>query len=146
MRRNSRFNVAQFAHQFFIDMQAACGIYNDGIVIHAVCFSHCFFGNFHRRYLVTKRKYRNIKLRAQNFQLFYSCRAVNVGRNQHGVLAFFAQHIGKFAGRGGFTCALQAYQHNNRRRFRRNCKFALCAAKQFGKFFINNFYNLLAGC
>ena len=88
-RADSRLNACKFSHQFFIDMQTACGIDDQGIIIMAPGDSKGIFADVHRVLLRLRRMHGHINPFAEHPQLLNSCRPVHVSRHQIRAATFF---------------------------------------------------------
>ena len=112
---NFRLDGLQLLHQFLVNVQTTSRIDDDNIVGMRVGKSNGTLGNRHRISSRLHRKHRKVQLLTQYLQLFYSRRAVNIRCDQYRTLALLLERKPKLSGRSGFTCALQAHHHDDRR-------------------------------
>jgi hypothetical protein len=101
----------EFRHKFFIYFLPARSVNNNHIPAPAVGILDRRQAYCDRFMLITHAEYRQVKLSAEHFQLFYSCRTVDVRRGHERPSALFAQKISQLGGGGCFTGAVQANHH-----------------------------------
>ncbi len=138
--------VLDFAHQRFINRQAAGGVHQQHV-------EEMFAGVVQRRQrdvdrLLVRRtgKPFGARLRRHRFQLFNGGRAIDVaGHRQDFLLAFFDQVFGQLGGGGGFAGALQTGHQDHGRRLGHQIDVADALAHRGGKFFADNADQRLTG-
>ena len=104
-----------------------------------------FFGDFHRRDLVSHREYGHVQLFADDFQLGDGCRTVYVPGHHQRFLPVFPQEVGQFAYRGSLASALEPHQHDHSRRIGRHVQLALGPSQELDQLLMDDFYDILAG-
>ena len=119
----------QLRHQRLIHMQTTGGIQQHIVVAVIPRVLYCLIGNGHR-VLRAHFKHRHIHLGAYHLQLLNGCGSIHIAGHQQGSVPFFLQLLCQFGRMGGFTAALQAAHHHNRRRVIGNGQPGLRAAHQ----------------
>ena len=103
------------------------------------------FGDVHRGHFIAKGEHGHADLFAQNLQLAYGGRTVDVARGQQGPFVLVFQIEGDLSGGGGLAAALQAGHEDDRRRLGGHVELGLTAAHEGGQLLIDDLHHLLAG-
>ena len=107
------FDLDQFLHHLFIDVQASCRIQNHHVVSVLRRMLHGCLRNVQRPVVCTHGKEIHILLLRVDFQLFNGRRAVNIAGNQKGFLSLQLELSGQLRRCGGLTCTLKAAHHDH---------------------------------
>ena len=118
-------------------MQTTCGVQEDHVVAVLLCMANGRLCNLDG-VLLTHLEYRDSQLRTHDLQLLDCSRTVNIAGNKQRALALLFEKTCELCTVGGFTCALQADEHDNRRRFGRNGNALIFTAHQRDQLFIND--------
>ena len=122
-------------------MQAAGRIDDDDITEMAQGVRNCVLGNLNRVLASFFRINRHVQLLSQYLELRNRSRAVYVAGDQQRAFALLFQQPGQLACRRRLTGALQAYEHDDRRRLGRDGDAALRPAEELCQFVADNFNN-----
>ena len=140
MRLYRSLDVAQFLHERFINLQAACRIDDDDIICMRcrVCDRSTRNGN---SILLPLREHRHIDLSANNLKLLDRSGPIDIISHKERALALFLQHESKLAGRGRLSRSLKTRKHDDGRRIRTDVETALRPTHQRGEFLIDDLDN-----
>ena len=109
---DSLFDLDQFLHQHFVDLQAACGIEDDDVIAVVLGVGQCLFGDG-RRLFAGQGEDRRTGLFAHHLQLVDRGRTVDVAGHQHRAAALLDVVFCKLCCVGRLTVALQAAEHDD---------------------------------
>ena len=118
-------------------MQAAGGIQEHHVVAMFFGMLHGGFGNVNGVGLPHLED-RDVQLFTHHFQLPDGGGAVDITGGQQGALALLFHQSGQFGAIGGFTCTLQAHQHDYGGRGRGDGQLAVPAAHESGELLIDD--------
>ena len=141
---NRRLDFLQLLHQRFVDVQAAGGVDDQHVLAVIPGVLDGFLGGFDGA-LGALFKHRHAHLLTHHLQLLDSGGAVNIAGGQQGLFALLGEITRQLGGHGGFTGALQAAEHVDRRHRRRPGQLGVAAAHERGQLFVDNFDDLLPG-
>ena len=116
---NVFFDLLQFPHHLFIDVQTSCCIQKHHIIAVLARMFHARLGDIQRLVIRPHGKSVHALLFRVDFQLFYSGRTVNVTGNEQGLFPLQFELARQLRCRCSLTCTLKATHHDNRRRLSR---------------------------
>ena len=145
VRRNQFLHRRHFGHQLFIDMLAAGGIKDDGVIAADLGRRHGAAGDVERPLPGDDRQHGNAGLLAQHAQLLHSGRAGGVERrHQHALLLAGLQHQRQLGGCRGLARTLQA-DHQDRRGRRSQAQRGVLRTEHFDQHIVHDLDDLLGG-
>ena len=123
-------------------MKPARGIHDYRIVTVFFCVFDGLGRNFYGIAL-TFFEYVRLSFFADDFKLIDRRGAIYIARREKRFFALFFKINRQLSAKGRFTRALQTAHHDNRRGFGAYDKLTVCRTHEFGKLFVDYFYNLL---
>ena len=119
-------------HHLLVYVQAARRVDDDHVAQVVDGVLHAALGDGHR-VLAVAAEHAHADFVAERFQLIGCSGAVNVASSQQRAVAFLLQTVRQLSGRGGFTRALQAHQHDDVGDAAGEHQLAIGAAEQLGE-------------
>ena len=130
-------DVFQLIHQSLVHMQTAGGIQKHHVIATLTGVENGFLGSLNR-ILSALFKDRDAQLLAADLQLLDGGGTVDVAGHQQGVSSLPLLQACQLGAVGGFTGALQAYQHNNRWAVGIDIQVFGIAAHELNELFVDN--------
>ena len=112
----------QFVHEYFVDVETSGGIEEDHVVSVLNGVLDALRGD-PDRIVLAHLEDGNADLISDDFQLIYRGGAVNVARDEKGILTLLLLEEREFPAVSSFTGTLKADHHHDRRRFRGDNEF-----------------------
>ena len=138
----SSLDILELVHELLVDVQTARCVQKDHIIAVGLSVAHAGLGNIHR-ICFAHLEHGDIQLFAHHAQLLNGRGAINVAGHQQGAFTLLFQKTGQFAAVGGFACALQADQHNDRGALGIGGEFLVFRAHEPGQFLIDDLHDHL---
>ena len=138
-------NVAQLIEQRLVDLQPAGGVDDDDVAVEPRRFRDAARGELRDLGLPIRDGHRDLVVQPELLELLHGGGARDVGCDQHRPVAVAPDRQAELGCGGGLARALEADQHDHRRRVRLVLDLALLTAQQGDELVVDDLHDLLPG-